>query len=457
MRREENGHLKTFLMKIKVLSRSDQKYQAPQPGAVAPILRNRDTKLHPFQLEREYVRALNATKLQKVFAKPFLAALQGHNDTICSMAIHKHKLTIAASGSCNGELRLWNLSSRNTIWSSLAHSAWVRSISFSADDQHVITASDDKTIKFWSLSNYSTSPVRTLLSQHTIYGIDSNWNSSVYASCGGNGTVEIWNNEFSDPIHRFKWGDDTLTSVAFNPSEHDLIAATGYDRSITLMDLRQQSSIKKVVTEMRSNQVSWVSSEPMNFLAANEDSNVYLFDMRYLLRPQTIYKDHTAAVMSVSSCPTGKYFATGSYDRTIRLWSLSDPRSLDIYHTQRMQRVFSVAYTLDAGFVLSGSDDGDVRIWKARSTDSLKPLTAKEQASRDYSTALIKKFKDVPELSSIRRKRHVPKLIHKMRVQRHEQQQKVLRKRENVARHVAPDKVARVVSEKERKIKAVID
>ncbi len=36
---------------------------------------------HPFEAEREYTRALNSVKLEKVFAKPFLGALDGHRQT----------------------------------------------------------------------------------------------------------------------------------------------------------------------------------------------------------------------------------------------------------------------------------------------------------------------------------------------------------------------------------------
>lgn len=37
---------------------------------------------HPFSRAREFQRATNATKLHKMFAKPFLAAFQGHSDGI---------------------------------------------------------------------------------------------------------------------------------------------------------------------------------------------------------------------------------------------------------------------------------------------------------------------------------------------------------------------------------------
>ena len=36
--------------------------------------------MNPFEVVREYQRALNATKLERVFAKPFVGSLDGHTD-----------------------------------------------------------------------------------------------------------------------------------------------------------------------------------------------------------------------------------------------------------------------------------------------------------------------------------------------------------------------------------------
>ena len=38
------------------------------------------------------------------------------------------------------------------------------------------------------------------------------------------------------------------------------------------------------------------------------------------------------------------------------------------YHTRRMQRIFCVNFSADARFVLSGSDDTNIRIWKAQAS-----------------------------------------------------------------------------------------
>src|ERR1700760_2202595 len=67
-------------MKIKALSRSTASYQAPGSN-VAQQKRNLDPALHPFERAREYTRALNATKLERMFAAPFVGDFgKGHVD-----------------------------------------------------------------------------------------------------------------------------------------------------------------------------------------------------------------------------------------------------------------------------------------------------------------------------------------------------------------------------------------
>ena len=58
--------------------------------------------IHPFEQGREYVRALNTVKLERMFAKPFVGALGGHIDGVYSMAKHPTRLASMISGSGDG-------------------------------------------------------------------------------------------------------------------------------------------------------------------------------------------------------------------------------------------------------------------------------------------------------------------------------------------------------------------
>lgn len=69
-----------------------------------------------------------------------------------------------------------------------------------------------------------------------------------------------------------------------------------------------------------------------------------------------IHKDHVSAVMDVSFSPTGQEFASGSYDRTVRVFPHRSGRSREVYHTKRMQRVFCVNFSADARCVVYVAD-----------------------------------------------------------------------------------------------------
>lgn len=87
--------------------------------------------------------------------------------------------------------------------------------------------------------------------------------------------------------------------------------------------------------------------------------------------------DHVAAVIDIDYSPTGREFVTGSYDKTIRIFEAAKGHSREIYHTKRMQRLTSVLWSLDSKFILSGSDEMNIRIWKAKASEKLGAVCVK--------------------------------------------------------------------------------
>jgi len=55
---------------------------------------------------------------------------------------------------------------------------------------------------------------------------------------------------------------------------------------------RAATPIRKVIMTMRGNAVSWSPMEAFNLSVANEDHNVYTFDMRKLDTALNVHKDH---------------------------------------------------------------------------------------------------------------------------------------------------------------------
>merc|ERR1719491_2500361 len=123
--------------------------------------------------------------------------------------------------------------------------------------------------------------------------------------------------------------------------------------------------MRKLTLTNNSNALCWNPQEAYHFTIANDDGNAYTFDMRRMKRAQLVHEDHVSAVIAVDYSPTGQEIVTGSYDRTLRIYSTvkDTSHSREIYFTKRMHTIFSVKYSADCKYVLSGSDDTNIRLW----------------------------------------------------------------------------------------------
>lgn len=224
--------------------------------------------------------------------------------------------------------------------------------------------------------------------------------------------VYIWDYERSEPVSNLTWSDtmpDSFLTCAFNPVEYDVLASTAADRSMAFFDLRAKGAVRKMTMKRNCNALAWNPMEAFNFTVASEDHNLYTFDMRNLSIALNVHMDHVGAVLDVDYSPTGREFVSGSYDRTIRIFPSERGQSREVYHTKRMQRVFCVRYSLDAGYVLSASDDANIRVWKSNA-HALEGVAAPRQKQKMYyQQQLVERYKHLPEISRIHKKRHLPK------------------------------------------------
>ena len=85
-----------------MLQHAPSAHTPARPGDPTPTSRNLDPLMHPFARARERTRAVNAAKIERIFAKPFVAALGGHGEAVETMARRPESLNIVASGSWDG-------------------------------------------------------------------------------------------------------------------------------------------------------------------------------------------------------------------------------------------------------------------------------------------------------------------------------------------------------------------
>lgn len=408
-----------------------------------------------------------------MFAQPFLGDLgKGHVDGVYKITNDPSSLERLASGSGDGVVKVWDLTSRDEVWQAKAHENTVKGLCWSREGKLLSCASDGMVKMFAPYNNNNTTttrvlspggrgnstPIATWHGKEAYTSITHHRHAPSFAVSSSNG-ISIFDTTRpgSSPSSRLAWPNsiDTINSCTLNQIETSILASCATDRSIVLYDLRTNTPLHKSVLSLSTNALAWNPMEAFNFAAANEDHNVYIFDMRKLNRALNVLKDHVAAVMDVQFSPTGEELVSASYDRSIRLWKRDRGHSRDVYHTKRMQRVFSCTWSADNNYVLSGSDDGNIRLWRAvaSSRQGVKSFAQRQQL--EYDDALKRRYAHMPEVKRIARHRHVPKTIKKAGEIKGEELGAIRRREENERKHTRKDLLKKRRSERDKMVLAV--
>ncbi|KIY92813.1 hypothetical protein MNEG_15149, partial [Monoraphidium neglectum] len=210
-------------MKVKVINRDEEAFTRERSNDLKKVHRNYDPDLHQFTKAHEYARALNAAKLDRVFAKPFVCALP-HGDGITALARNPRRLNSLVAGSADGDIRIWDVPGERALRRLVGHSGAVRGIGFAPDGETCVSAGADASAKLWKVPYApfeagdvcaETGPVLEFQGKHAFRGVDHHWGRQTFATAGA--VVELWDHGRSEPVGSFTWGSDSVVSVRFNP------------------------------------------------------------------------------------------------------------------------------------------------------------------------------------------------------------------------------------------------
>jgi WD40 repeat protein len=82
---------------------------------------------------------------------------------------------------------------------------------------------------------------------------------------------------------------------------------------------------------------------------------------------------HANIVTSLAFSPNGRWLATGSWDKTIKIWDVQT--GLEVQTLVGHDRsIYSIAFDSSGGWLASGSEDGKINLWRSSgSADQTRP------------------------------------------------------------------------------------
>jgi WD40 repeat protein len=249
-----------------------------------------------------------------------LVQVQAHEKRINALAFSHDGLRLV-TGSDDKSARLWSVNGKPLGISPLAHDGPVQAVAFSPSSGALVTASTDGNIRFWSAAGKL---IRSIAGHGgvAVGGLAFSPDGMRLVSGASDGSLQIWDAESMSPMgERIRAHLGAVNTVAFSP-DGLLFASGGSDENIHIWDL--DGRLIGVVREHEAQVNSLVFRGDGEAIVSGSSDNVVLLaeveknlqHFGHLLAPA--FKGIDAAVRSVAISPDDQRIVVGSSDETVR-------------------------------------------------------------------------------------------------------------------------------------------
>ncbi|TMQ26342.1 MAG: WD40 repeat domain-containing protein [Deltaproteobacteria bacterium] len=163
--------------------------------------------------------------------------LEGHTDSVRACAVTPDGRHVV-SASEDQTLKVWELASGRAVATLQGHTHVVRACAVTPDGRHVVSASSDKTLKVWELA--SGRPVATLqghMDDVTACAVTPDGRHVVSASYDQ--TLKIWELASGRAVATLQGHMDDVTACAVTPDGRHVVSAS-YDQTLKVWELQSR-------------------------------------------------------------------------------------------------------------------------------------------------------------------------------------------------------------------------
>jgi WD40 repeat protein len=298
--------------------------------------------------------------------------LQGH-DNIVTDTIFSPDGRYLASSSTDSTIKLWEIKSGKCVQTLHGHDACVWSAVFTANSDRLFSGGEDNCIRYWDIQTGECLRVFVGHSQW-IMAIALSPDGHQIASASMDGTIKLWCTNTGNCLHTLNGHAAPVVSVAFSP-DGSTVASGSYDLTVRLWETRTGTC--KQVFKKHTNRVWSVKFHPSGtFLASGGDDNTTRFWNPRTGESTTTLQGHSNSIYAIALYPNQPMVASGHEDQTVRLWrlphNLADripvpPQQKTIEPFQALyghqNRVLAIAFSPDGKTIASGSTDRTIKLW----------------------------------------------------------------------------------------------
>ncbi len=295
-----------------------------------------------------------ALKAQK---SPDYFNLEEHDQNVRSLVASNNSGKVYSTGS-DGKIIEWNSTASKPGARLINNNKGLKinkSMAISHDDALLATGGDFRHIEIFDLKQKEQNPKK----------VPTTWNETWYLgftkdkdiiTVGSNNQIMLYKNNLFRPV---SGGAHKINALALHPIENSIVAAQNNGELVKYnLDTRDSTILYKNPFGIFS--VSY--SKNGRYLAlGDEKGRVILIDQ--VLTNIKLLPGHTARINNIAFSHDGQKLATGSFDKTVRVWNLKMIDDAPIILRDHKDWVWSIIFNKDDSKLWAGSRDYLIRIW----------------------------------------------------------------------------------------------
>ncbi|KAM0683755.1 WD repeat-containing protein 5 [Mitosporidium daphniae] len=271
-------------------------------------------------------------------------SLSGHSQSISSVKFSPDG-NYLGTASLDKTVKIWRVSDGRLEKTLEGHSGGISDIAWSNDSKLICSASDDTTLILW---NVEKGKKQKTLAQHMHYvfccSMSVDVSSDFIASGSYDHSVVIWNTKSGKGVRTLLGHTSPVSCVHFH-RDGSLLATSGFDGAIHLWLFKTGELVLTLPSPPPLNP----PSEQTVLADAEPDSEI----------------SNKPIVSHIKFSPNGKYLLASTLDSTLRLWNPSSGTCLKTYrgHKNDTYCCFAAFSVTSGKWIVSGSEDGFIYLW----------------------------------------------------------------------------------------------
>ncbi|KAJ8126585.1 hypothetical protein O1611_g7052 [Lasiodiplodia mahajangana] len=253
-----------------------------------------------------------------------------------------------ASGSRDGKVRVWDLHKRSVVANLDSHVSDVQGLDYSSAQNALVTASRDKTIRWWDTKSWKLRKVIPCFELVEAVGFIGD--GGLTYTAGSNGCLRIWQTDTGRELtkeQKAKPEAEAFVAASYRPG-FPFVACVQVDHTIALFNIPSEATTSAIASPEPFHRISGThddiidlryllpdrsvmalatNSEDIRIVSVSEPSNSSaLVPCQYFGQDVALLKGHDDIIITLDADWSGHWVATGAKDNTAKVWRV-DPKN----------------------------------------------------------------------------------------------------------------------------------